>query len=81
MTELKIHEDILFYAFRYALGRSTGAVDRVIGSLEVHWDKLESHTQKQIKNEIMEHQERFKIDGLYGKDWQKVLALETKIKD
>lgn len=53
-TEAKflVSENTLMWAFRYALGRRTGAVDDVIGTLKTHWSKLEPFTRTQIKEEI-----------------------------
>jgi len=45
-------EDIIFFAFRYALGRRTGVVGTVVDHLKEHWSELADHTQVQIKREI-----------------------------
>ncbi len=40
------------WAFRYALGRRTGAVDDVVRHIKMYWDQLEPFTQNQIREEI-----------------------------
>ena len=47
-----MNEDIIFFAFRYALGRKTGAVGIVVDYLHDHWAGLLKMTQKQITSEI-----------------------------
>lgn len=48
----EVEENIIMWAFRYALGRRTGAVDSVIKCLYWNWSKLSEHTRNQIKDEI-----------------------------
>jgi len=50
--KFKVSEDMLMWAFRYALGRCTGAITDVVEHLKMHWKKLRPFTQRQIKNEI-----------------------------
>jgi hypothetical protein len=45
-------EDIMFFAFRYALGRRTAAPTMVRTYLSNHWELIPVHTQDQIKGEI-----------------------------
>ncbi len=47
-----VDEDIVFWAFRYALGRKTGAVYSVVSNLERVWENLSDHTKLCIQNEI-----------------------------
>lgn len=47
-----VNEDMLMWAFRYALGRKTGAVSSVVNHLKVSWDRLRPFTQDQIQREI-----------------------------
>ena len=47
-----IKENIIMWAFRYALGRRTGAVQDVIECLDKNWKSLEQFTRDQIKIEI-----------------------------
>ena len=47
-----VSENMIMWAFRYALGRRTGAVWDVVSQLKEHWTKLEQHTRDQIKHEI-----------------------------
>ena len=48
----EVDENMLFWAFRYALGRRTGAVDSVVKHLKMHWDNLSPQTREQISEEI-----------------------------
>lgn len=49
-----MNESILFYAFRYALGRKTYAVGIVAEELEKHADTLSPSTRETIVQEIDE---------------------------
>lgn len=46
--------DIMFYAFRYALGRTTYAVSDVSQYLIDHWDEIDAKHQRLIHTEISE---------------------------
>ena len=48
------HEAIMFYAFRYALGRMTYATSDVRSYLENNWNELNINTRKLIHKEIKE---------------------------
>jgi len=68
--------DILFYAFRYALGSMTYAVSTVVDELVRNWDEFEVHTQDLIKQEIIDAIS----DGKAGmemdiNEWRRVLDL------
>ena len=52
--KFKVSENMIMWAFRYALGRRTGAVTDVVIFLIANWNKLEPFTQKQIQKEIRE---------------------------
>ncbi len=49
------HEDIMFYAFRYALGRHTYAVSDVARHLIANKGKISGRTRTLIAKEIAEH--------------------------
>ena len=60
-----IHEDIMFWAFRYALKRHTYAVSQVASYLILHKDELSHATRSLIRKEIADHHR------IYGRDgWQ-----------
>ena len=64
------------FAFRYALGRRTGAVDIVVDHLTRHWPRLNRFDRNQIKKEIVDAIKR----GDAGSDcdvteWESVLQL------
>ena len=73
----KDDEDVLFFAFRYALGRRTGAVTLLVEQIKKHWLKLRPQTQKQIQDEIKEYPEKWgSLGGQCDKEaWQEVLNL------
>ncbi|MGV0949293.1 MAG: hypothetical protein ACOYB3_01380 [Azonexus sp.] len=66
------------FAFRYALGRRTGAVGIVVDHLTKHWSSLNRFDREQIKKEIVQ---AIKM-GEAGSDcdiqeWHKVLNLDA----
>ena len=52
--ELKVDENILFYAFRYALGRRTYAVKDVTETLRRLWPQLTEKFRWAVQKEIRE---------------------------
>lgn len=73
----KDDEDVLFFAFRYALGRRTGAVTLLVAQIKRHWDKLRPQTQEQIQHEINDFERMYgSLGGQCDKEaWQEVLDL------
>lgn len=70
-------EDILFFAFRYALGRRTGAVTMVVDELKSKWHRIGDSTKAQIKREILQYPQMY---GTLGDQcdieaWQEILDL------
>ena len=71
----QINQNIVFYAFRYCLGRRTGAVDEMVGYLKEHWEDLDSRTQSQIKQEIKTAIDREEAGSHCDvKDWESLLT-------
>jgi len=72
-----VDESILFYAFRYALGRKTYAVQDVVENILNNWDNITTHTKTFMKKEIEEaiHEDRagMSIDIV---SWEKILIKE-----
>jgi hypothetical protein len=68
-------EDILFYAFRYALGRSTYAVSVVVRNILCNWKELSDNNKEMIKEEILDYRKRNGLCGMQMDDdeWQKVV--------
>lgn len=50
--KFSVSENTIMWAFRYALGRRTGAVLDVCDTLKENWKKLSTFTKQQIKEEI-----------------------------
>jgi hypothetical protein len=81
LTPRDLEADILFWAFRYALGRQTYAVSDVTQSIRHAWAKLSPKHRALIKKEIRQAQER---DGLGNAaidapDWLGILNLPDEM--
>lgn len=76
-NQIVVCQDIVFFAFRYALGRKTYAVGEVVEELVRVWSQLDPRLQRQIKHEITEalilDRAGMKCDI---ESWNKVLKLE-----
>lgn len=75
------NEDILFYAFRYALGRSTYAVEDVCPKIIKLIDAISEKTLKLIHEEICDADKNNRL-GMPSdkKSWMKVkLKIEDKL--
>ena len=74
MKKFAVNENMIMWAFRYALGRRTGAVQDVIDSLKQNWHGLDYFTRDQIKREI---REAIKLDQAGAEcdvnNWNRVL--------
>src|SRR5512137_2542938 len=75
-SQFLVNNHMVCFAFRYALGRRTGAVGIVVDHLTMHWPRLNEFDRKQIKKEIVQ---AIKM-GDAGSDcdiqqWQTVLHL------
>lgn len=57
------HESVMFWAFRYALGRHTYAVSDVAGYLIKHKADIQPTTRSMIVREIKEHFDRYGDGG------------------
>lgn len=55
---MNVEEHILFYAFRYTLGRRTYAVSQVANEIIKHKDQLSDNTRKLIVKEIDAQKEK-----------------------
>ena len=68
--------NILFFAFRYSLGRRTYAVDIVCDGLKRNWLELREYDRQQIKKEIQEAiDDRNAGDNCDIENWKEILAL------
>ena len=61
----QLEENFIVYAFRYALGRSTYAVQDVSECIIKNGIFLAPHTRNLIIKEIKEYYERIGQDGIY----------------
>ncbi len=73
-----VNEDTLFFAFRYALGRTTAAPSIVTDQLKHHWSRLAQRTRYQIQREISHAIDR----GEAGQTcdvatWRQIIALPS----
>jgi hypothetical protein len=76
---MKVNVDILFYAFRYALGRKTYAVSTVADCIKKNWDEIDENTKsviiKEIKMAIENENAGMDCDK---KKWNEILELWDK---
>lgn len=68
----KVDTDIIFYAFRYALGRHTGAVGQVVDYIIKNWKDIPEKDKVQMKEEILN------FNPIWGEfsqkeEWAKIL--------
>jgi len=49
---INVKENIIIYAFHYAIGRSSNVVYDVVEHLELNWSNLDEQTKKKIHEEI-----------------------------
>ncbi len=72
-------ENILVFAFRYALGRKTTAPGIVANVLINRWNDLKPHTQIQVQREIGSAMAMGEAGSSIDLDtWQAVLALPVQ---
>ena len=69
-VSIQVHEDVLFWAFRYCLQRETYAKDDGIAAVIHKWNDITESTKRKILHEIREH--LAKKSGI-ADDWEKVL--------
>lgn len=50
---ITVSESILFWAFRYCLGRRTGAAVDCVDNILICWDKLPANTKHTMQEEII----------------------------
>jgi len=78
----EVNEEMIMYAFRYALGRMTYAVSTVSDYLIQFWHRFKPHTREQIIKEIEEaigrNQAGMECDVVR---WKAVLLLENATKE
>lgn len=75
---MKLNEDILFMAFRYALGRATYVVNDVVETLILHWDEISVNMKKMIQDEIKDAIEKDNAGWDIDKEeWKKILKLNV----
>lgn len=73
---MTLDSTIIFYAFRYALGRMTYAVQDVSDYIIAHWDQIHPREREAMKVEI-KAAILMKTAGMDTdiKMWQRILAL------
>lgn len=67
----------MMYAFRYALGRRTYAVEEVVSYIIKYWDFTRAETKNQIKSEIIEFKQNYGNLGDHcdEEQWNRILRL------
>lgn len=71
-----IDNDLIIYAFRYALGRRSYVVSDVVSALADLWDKLKYNQKVTIRNEIMRALEENKAGDSIDRDLWKTIIYE-----
>lgn len=59
---------ILMFAMRYALGRKTGAVDRLVNWILEEWDRISTEDRIFMVKEIIEYEKHY---GNLGFEWNR----------
>jgi len=74
-----VTENMIMWAFRYALGRRTGAVIDVVEQLKKHWEGLEPNTRIQIQEEILIAIDRDRAgDDCDVQSWNEIIEFDRK---
>ena len=77
VCKITVDENVLFWAFRYALGRQTYVVDDVSKEIVNQWNNLSQTFQRLTHKEILQAIENDSVGMIMDKEsWQKVLDLE-----
>lgn len=74
------NEDILLYAFRYAIEKMTYAVHDLSANIKANYDFISNHTKKLISDEIQAYQDEFGEIGIDvdNDEWNKIKWLFDK---
>ena len=76
MSHVTVHETVLFYAFRYTLGRQTYAIGDMVKVIKEQWPNLSSLFKAKIIQEITIAIELGKAGmDMDIKQWQTILDL------
>lgn len=76
MKNISIPEDVLFMAFRYALGRRTYVVNYIVEVLTDNWHDISDRIKAKVKEEITEAIEQsLGGDDMDVREWNKILYL------
>lgn len=74
MNNKRIDDNIIFYAFRYCLGRKTYAVAEMVDYLLDNWNDISKNLRDKIKKEIANAIENKRVGmDCDIKDWQRLL--------
>lgn len=73
---MSVNEDILFYAFRYALGRETYAVKQVVNEIIIHWPTISQKLKVAVRTEIIRAIDTGNAGAVCDmENWKKILDL------
>ena len=70
-----VSEDIIFWAFRYALPRKTYAVTDAVRAILTNWKHLSENTKNLIVKEIIEEIDSGRMSYIDKPDWESVLDM------
>jgi hypothetical protein len=75
---LPVTEDMVFYAFRYCLGRQTYCVSDCVEYLKSIWNNLSKQTRKLICKEINTFLDDDLLSNIDAPLWISILEIESK---
>ena len=74
-----LFSEVTLYAFRYALGRRTYAVNSMVAILTEYWKEYPIEIRQIIVKEIQQAKERDQLgDSCDITDWEKILELHNE---
>ena len=82
MSKGEFSSDMVFYAFRYCLGRHTGAVNTCVDYLIRNWEHLNRNDRQMIVDEIREAMNSktgigVRIDDTDKKEWLRIIDMDN----
>lgn len=82
MSKFFLDRDILFYAFRYALGRKTYASSTVAQAIRENWNELDAFAKHKMHQEIQKAIDQDQAGhDCDQKEWKSILALPLDPKE
>lgn len=77
-NKIQVTEDVLFWAFRYCITRSSYAVLEGVKAIRENWDRLSYNTQHRIHMEIEQRISEGTLQACDKSLWDGILRLPKK---